>query len=161
MAKSSKFAGSGRSGNTLGNVPKSTTQQYMPTTKGGDLQRRTGTAWAPGKTSVGTSEGMSTHNDIGAFQRGVKSRGPYGGPSFRSLSNSYSDLQRADGASSKFQTPTRAGMGKTVGSSSQSGGNYNNPMTENRMSPNASRHPDETNRPLSRGKGTGSGKLGR
>lgn len=162
MAKSSKFASAGRGGDTLGAVPKQTTQQYMPDARGGKFSSTTRDT-----ARLGSDDGtmnISSHNDISAFQRGVKSRGPYGGPTFSSLNTLQQNYQRST-PSSNYRTPSGGGVasarGKTVDSSTGSGGNYNNVMTENKMSRNATRHPDETNRrQLRGGRGTGSGKLG-
>lgn len=118
MAKSSKFPGMRRSGDTMGNVPESTRKQYTPMDKGRTLSRRMGSAWAPGTKSVGTTSGSSTHNDISKFQSGIRNRGPFHGPSFESLNNSRDHMQM-NVPSSNNRTPsgggTRGSKGKVLG----------------------------------------------
>lgn len=80
MSKSSKFAGSRRAGNTVGNVPAASRKQFQPTGRGSGSPK---VAISQGSTA----EGCSSHNNISMFVRGARSRGPYGGPSFRSLGN--------------------------------------------------------------------------
>lgn len=56
---------------------------------------------------------VSSHNDINAFTRGIKSRGPYGGPTFASLNNTKMDYQKKDTSSiSKFDLPSGRGAAK-------------------------------------------------
>lgn len=153
MAKSSKFPNDGRAGDTVGNVPKATREQYMPMGRGKLVSRKTGPSWAPGTKGTGTASGTSTHNNIGAFQGGIKSRGQLKGPSFRSLSNSYQLLQGDPSKRSAFRTPSGGGtgasgalkMGPTVGGVTKFPGKPAAPG----------------NGTISRGKGTGSGTLGK
>lgn len=68
---------------------------------------------------MGTSA-ISTHNSINAFTRGIKSRGPYGGPTFASL-NHYEPYAKSSDTSriSKFTTPS--GGGRSSGTAGGSG----------------------------------------
>lgn len=60
-----------------------------------------------GPNNAVVPDGSSSHNNIDIFTRGIKSRGPYGGPSFASLNNSRQDMQSKDTSSiSKFRTPS-------------------------------------------------------
>lgn len=52
---------------------------------------KTGATWAPGKDM-----GHPQYSNISRHQATAKSRGPYKGPSFRSLSNSYKSMQKTD-----------------------------------------------------------------
>lgn len=114
MSKQNKFAGGfGKSGDTASGGSK---------VQGGNVYKAPDSVSAPkdsssvkdnvvkDKVSLGDPSGMqdiSTHNDINAFTRGIKSRGPYGGPSFESLNNSKDDMQKSDTSSiSKFKTPS-------------------------------------------------------
>jgi hypothetical protein len=75
--------------------------------------------------NMGTSK-ISSHNDINAFTRGIKSRGPYGGPQFSSFNTSKQNMQRSDTSSiSKFNNPS---MGST---SRGSAGGSGTGMTKN------------------------------
>lgn len=65
--------------------------------------------------NMGTDQ-ISSHNDINAFTRGIKSRGPYGGPSFSSF-NHYENLsKRSDTSSisSEQKTPSASGGGRST-----------------------------------------------
>lgn len=60
-----------------------------------------------GQNAAVVPDGASSHNSINAFTRGIKSRGPYGGPSFSSFNNSKADMQSKDTSSiSKFKNPS-------------------------------------------------------
>src|ERR1035437_7781612 len=60
-----------------------------------------------GQNNAVTMDGDASHNSINAFTRGIKSRGPYGGPSFSSFNNSKADMQKSDtGSISKFKNPS-------------------------------------------------------
>lgn len=82
------------------------------------------------KTGPGDNMGMksqSSHNDINAFTRGIKSRGPYGGPSFASINTYEKNMQRSNTSqTSMFNNPSSGSAGGTRGtaggSSAKSGG---------------------------------------
>ena len=60
-----------------------------------------------GQNSGIIPDGSSSHNSINTFTRGIKSRGPYGGPSFSSLNNTEKDYQSKDTKSiSNFKNPS-------------------------------------------------------
>lgn len=88
--------------------------------------------WNPGQTMG--AENKSSHNNINAFTRGIKSRGPYGGPTFNSLNN-YERAAKSSNTTviSKFPTPSGGGTGAVVNSKTVSPDNYNNPLKSNRM----------------------------
>jgi hypothetical protein len=75
------------------------------------------------KTGPGDNMGMndqSSHNNINTFTRGIKSRGPYGGPSFSSFNTSKQNMQRSDTTGiSKFNNPS--GSSTSRGSAGGSG----------------------------------------
>lgn len=104
MARAHKFAGGGRLGNTMGSVPAETRQPYMPSGRGKALRASTSHATTPGRPAT-TEQGCSSHNDINAFTRTAKSRGPYGGPSFASFNNVEKQYKAAT-PSSKFTLPS-------------------------------------------------------
>ena len=115
MSKQNKFAGSfGKVGGDKAsggskvegsNVYKSPEASPQPKSSSSVSDNIITQKWSPGD-SMGMKD-RSTHNDINAFTRGIKSRGPYGGPSFRSINNSYEDMQKTDTSSvSKFKNPT-------------------------------------------------------
>jgi hypothetical protein len=68
---------------------------------------------------------VSSHNSINTFTRGIKSRGPYGGPSFGSFNHFKNTAQSSNTSSiSKFTTPSggAGGMRGTAGGSSKLSG---------------------------------------
>ena len=83
------------------------------------------------RTGPGDNMGMkshSSHNDINAFTRGIKSRGPYGGPAFSSLNHFGKMARRSDTSaiSSEQKSPSTQGGGRpstrgTVGGSGKTG----------------------------------------
>lgn len=156
MSKREKFAGSmggTRSGDSAsgGNKVNGGTAPYAPPStsvpKGSDVSRRITMEQRPGD-NMGTGA-ISSHNNINTFLRGAKSRGPYGGPSFRSINNVYPDLQATNQSSrSRFPTPSGGGKGAVVGGAN------------NQVSTKAPSRTPSNGKPLSRGKGTGSGNAG-
>ena len=134
MSKQNKWAGSfgkvasGGSGTKGGNTysaPKAgPAPRSSSSVSNNVIKMKTG----PGD-NMGTSR-ISSHNDINAFTRGIKSRGPYGGPQFSSFNTSKQNMQRSDTTSiSKFTTPTggsssrgtAGGSGKGMTSNSKVG----------------------------------------
>jgi len=139
MSKQNKWAGSlgkvasGGEGTKGGNTYSAPKAGPAPTAKSSPSQNVITERFSPGD-NMGTGA-ISTHNSINAFTRGIKSRGPYGGPSFSSINNSKSDMQRSDTSGiSKFNTPSGGGGGqrantggsgaKTSGSKVGSGKNW-------------------------------------
>lgn len=128
MSKQNKWAGnmgkvaSGGSGTKGTNGAGATSSPPAPTAKSSPSQNVITTKFSPGD-SFGTQT-VSTHNSINAFTRGIKSRGPYGGPSFASL-NHYKPAAQSSNtqAISKFSTPSTSGSGQrgTVGGSGSAG----------------------------------------
>lgn len=116
MAKSSKFPGMGRAGNTLGKVSTESRTPYTPKGRGGDLNSRKGSSWAPGKKAVGTTQGMSSHNDISAFDSTIRSRGNYNGPRFSSLNTLQANYQKST-PNSNARTPSGGGVKGARGAS--------------------------------------------
>src|ERR1019366_8559503 len=104
MSKQNKFAGSfGKTGNDRAsggdsvqgsNVYKSPESSPAPKSSSSKSQNVVTERWSPGD-SMGTDT-ISTHNNINTFTKGIKSRGPYGGPSFQSINNSKADMQKSD-----------------------------------------------------------------
>lgn len=102
------------------------------------------------KTGPGDNLGMghvSSHNDINAFTRGIKSRGPYGGPSFASLDNAKATYQRDNtSATSVFKNPsggstsrgTAGGSGRGM-TSSRKVGSGSAKMTTRQSSPKSNK----------------------
>jgi hypothetical protein len=142
MSKASKFAGMGRAGNTLGKVSAKSRAPYTPSGRGASgPSAKVGSSAKLGSPAV-TQQGQSTHNSIGTFLRGAKSRGPYGGPSFASLNNMEKNYKRST-PSSACASPS--GGGKTMGgprTAKRGVSDYNNPMKESMQSP-SSRRPME------------------
>lgn len=110
MSKQNKWAGnlgkvaSGGSSTNGGNVYKPVPEPAHPTSKSSVKDNTTKMPQKPGD-DMGMTD-VSTHNDINAFTRGIKSRGPYGGPSFASLNNSKMDMQKTNTSDiSKFDLP--------------------------------------------------------
>jgi len=114
MSTQNKFAGSlGKSGDTAsggsrvqgGNVYKSPNSSPAPKSSSSKSDNVINCKTGPGD-NMGTST-ISSHNNINAFTRGIKSRGPYGGPSFSSFNTSKQNMQRSDTSSiSKFTNPS-------------------------------------------------------
>lgn len=139
MSKQNKWAGnmgkvaSGGSSTNGGNTYNAPKAGAAPKANSSPSQNIITQKWSPGD-SMGTQT-QSTHNSINAFTRGIKSRGPYGGPSFQSINNSKQDMQSSNTSSiSKFTTPSGGGGGqrgttggsgaKTSGSKVGSGKNW-------------------------------------
>ena len=133
MGTQNKFAGKlGKSGDTAsggsgvqgGNVYKAPAPSPQPKAKTGPSQNVVTMRTGPGD-NMGT-QSISSHNNINAFTRGIKSRGPYGGPQFSSFNTSKQNMQRSDTSSiSKFNTPSGGAggtRGTAGGSSAKSGG---------------------------------------
>lgn len=127
MGTANKFAGKfGKSGDTAsggsgvqgGNVYKAPPTSPQPMAKVGASQNVVTMKTGPGD-NMGTSK-ISSHNDINAFTRGIKSRGPYGGPQFSSFNTTKQNMQRSDTSSiSKFTNPS--GGSSSRGSAGGSG----------------------------------------
>jgi hypothetical protein len=124
MSKQNKFAGSfgkvasGGSATTGGNTYKAPAKVSAPRANSSVSNNVINMKTAPGD-NMGTSK-ISSHNDINAFTRGIKSRGPYGGPQFSSFNTSKQNMQRSDTSSiSKFSTPS--GGSSSRGSAGGSG----------------------------------------
>lgn len=103
MARAHKFVGGGRLGNTMGSVPAETRQPYMPSGRGKTLRASVSHTASLSSLAV-TEQGCSSHNDINAFTRTAKSRGPYGGPSFASFNN-FEHVSKGNNPS-KFDLPS-------------------------------------------------------
>jgi hypothetical protein len=104
MAKAHKFVGGSRMGDTRGNVPASSRSQFTgETARGKTLSTSTSRETAPGRPAA-TAQGCSTHNDISAFLKTAKSRGPYNGPSFASF-NHFEHVSKGNNPS-KFDLPS-------------------------------------------------------
>jgi len=133
MSQQNKFVSGGRIGMNIAPLPnpydakKAGGARKVSTSKGASS---TGKVARPGD-NMGMAN-RSTHNDINTFTRGIKSRGPYGGPTFSSL-NHYGKMARTGSTSSvsKFQTPSGDSMGNTVMTQKMYGGSYNDPMKSN------------------------------
>jgi len=133
MGQQNKFVSGGKIGQNIAPLPnpynaeKAGGAKKVSTSKGASS---TGKVARPGD-HMGTQK-ISTHNDINTFTRGIKSRGPYGGPSFASINN-YGKMARTGNTSSvsQFQTPSGNGMGSTVMTQKMYGGSYNDPMKSN------------------------------
>ena len=114
MSSQNKFAGSmGKVGDTAsggksvqgGNVYKApappTINKANSSTANNVIKMKTG----PGD-NMGANK-ISSHNDINAFTRGIKSRGPYGGPAFSSFNTSKLNMQKSNTTGiSSFTTPS-------------------------------------------------------
>lgn len=127
MSKTSKFPGGGRigdiasGGRTLkqGVYGSGYNDKANQSPKGSSGPKvSTSDVTHPGD-DMGTSK-LSSSNNVQTFMRTAKSRGPYNGPSFRSMSNSHKDMQRSDTSEiSRFQNPSSGGSlsrGKGTGS---------------------------------------------
>jgi len=162
MGQQSKFVSGGKIGQNIAPLPnpynaeKAGGTRKVSTSKGASS---TGKVARPGD-HMGTQK-ISTHNDINAFTRGIKSRGPYGGPSFASL-NHYGKMARTGNTSSvsQFQTPSGGGMGSTVMTQKMYGGSYNDPMKSNPAGSNKANRTATTIRGGSSKRGGGSSKVG-
>ena len=111
MSKQNKWAGnfgkvaSGGSAvkgsNTYQDAPRAGTAPTDPSSvKDNIITGKQGPGDPAGKQDI------SSHNDINVFTRGIKSRGPYGGPTFESINNTKEDYQASDtGEISKFDLP--------------------------------------------------------
>ena len=134
MGTQNKFSGGGKIGANIAPLPN----PYNAARAGGARQTSvnkgassTGKGFRPGDT-MGT-QAVSSHNDINAFTRGIKSRGPYGGPTFASLNN-YGKMGRISNTSAISVNPTpsgNGGYGATVTTQTMYGGSYNDPMKSN------------------------------
>lgn len=127
MSKQNKFAGSfGKIGDTasggrkvMGDVYKSAPKASGAPRSGSSVKdnivkMKTGPGDAMGTQSI------STHNSINAFTRGIKSRGPYGGPSFASINNTKQTYQRSNTSSISVH-PLPSGKGAAKGTKGGSG----------------------------------------
>lgn len=103
MARAHKFAGGGRLGDTMGEVPAETRRPYMPSAKGKTLRSEIMHKTAPGRPAA-TEQGCSSHNDTALFLKGARSRGPYNGPTFESL-NHFEHVSKGTNPS-KFNLPS-------------------------------------------------------
>lgn len=105
MSRASKFPGAGKSGDTRasGSGPY---KSPFGAQKASAKAATTGQAWAPGKDM-----GAPQYSSISRHQSTAKSRGPYKGPSFRSLSVSYKEMQKTNTSdiSRPDARPTSAG----------------------------------------------------
>jgi hypothetical protein len=126
MGTANKWSGSlGKSGDSASggkgvqgsNVYKAPPTSPQPMAKTGTSQNVVTMRTGPGD-NMGT-QAISSHNNINAFTRGIKSRGPYGGPQFSSFNTTKQNMQRSDTTSiSKFTTPSTgsSSRGSTGGS---------------------------------------------
>lgn len=119
---SSGFGKAGRSasgGQSVqgGNVYKAPPTSPQPMAKSSVRDNVITSRTGPGD-NMGT-QAISSHNNINTFTRGIKSRGPYGGPAFSSFNTSKQNMQRSDTTSiSKFNTPSRGSVSRgTAGGS--------------------------------------------
>ena|ERR1017187_10061162 len=114
MSKQNKWAGSfgkvasggsaTKGGNTYKAVEKAAAPKSSSSVKDNVIK---GKISLSGQNSGIIPDGSSSHNSINTFTRGIKSRGPYGGPSFQTLNNSKQDMQKSDTSSiSKFKNPS-------------------------------------------------------
>lgn len=114
MSAQNKFAGTfGKSGDVASggkgvqgnNVYKAPAPKSPSMAKTGPSQNVIKMKTGPGD-NMGTKS-VSTHNDINTFTRGIKSRGPYGGPSFSSFNTSKQNMQRSNTSqTSVFSLPS-------------------------------------------------------
>lgn len=96
---------SGGSGVQGGNVYKAPPTSAKPMAKSSKAQNVIKMKTGPGD-NFGTQH-ISTHNNINTFTRGIKSRGPYSGPSFSSFNSSKQNMQKSNTtAISSFTTPS-------------------------------------------------------
>lgn len=157
MSKREKFAGSmggTRSGDSAsgGNKVNGGTAPYAPPStsvpKGSDVSRRITMEQRPGD-NMGTGA-ISSHNNISTFLRGAKSRGPYGGPSFRSINNVEQDMMKSNtSAISDCPSPSASGRkGAIVGGA------------RGQVSTKAPSRTPSKGKGLNRGRGTGNGNAG-
>lgn len=114
MSRQNKWAGSlGKTGDSAsgGNKVNGSNVYYTPqtspanrsssSTRDNVINMKTG----PGD-NMGTAA-ISSHNSINAFTRGIKSRGPYGGPPFASINTYEKNMQKSNTQSiSTFQNPS-------------------------------------------------------
>jgi len=162
MSTQNKFASGGKIGMNIAPLPNS----YNAEKAGGARQSSVNKVTAQkGKDfKPGDNFGMaaiSTHNDINTFTRGIKSRGPYGGPTFASLNN-YGKMARNGSTSSisSFKTPSGAGTGASLTVQKMYGGSYNDPMKSNPAGSNKANRTTPTVRGGSSKRGGGSSKIG-
>lgn len=136
MSKQNKFAGnfgkvaSGGSATTGSNVYKPVEKVAAPrsgSSKSDNIIKMP--VSLSGQNAAVVPDGSSSHNSINAFTRGIKSRGPYGGPTFASLNNSKQNMQKSNTSSiSHFSTPSGGAQGsggrKSGGGSNKNGSGY-------------------------------------
>lgn len=162
MSTQNKFVGGGKVGINIAPLPNT----YAAKKAGGARQSSVNKVTATkGKDfKPGDNMGMaaqSTHNDINTFTRGIKSRGPYGGPTFASLNN-YGKMARNGSTSdiSSFKTPSGAGTGASLTVQKMYGGSYNDPMKSNPAGSNKATRSMPTVRGGSSKRSGGSRKVG-
>jgi hypothetical protein len=161
MSKQNKWAGNmgkvaaGGSSTSGGNGSGSVAKVAAPRATVGAAKNKVVCKTGPGENNGNTSS--SSHNSINTFTRGIKSRGPYTGPSFASMNNSKKFMQETNsslrslptnpsGPNSKFNmgqdnasvsAPRQKGSGPQGGPSFRSMSNShrimqgNNPSTFN------------------------------
>jgi len=135
MSKQNKWAGnmgkvaSGGQKNTGGNtyqpVPKPSAPRASSSTSNNVIKMPTG----PGD-NMGT-QSISSHNNINAFTRGIKSRGPYGGPTFASLNHYEQKAKSSNTQSISNEQKSPSSQGSRGGSSRGTTGGSGTGMTKN------------------------------
>lgn len=119
MSKQNKWAGSfGKTGDSASGGRSTQGNVYSKAPRAGAAQRDSSSKsdnvinckTGPGD-NMGT-QSISSHNNINAFTRGIKSRGPYGGPTFASINSSKQNMQMSNTSGiSKFPTPSSGAGG--------------------------------------------------
>ena len=125
MSKQNKWAGnfgkqaSGGSATKGGNGSGGVSRVAAPVSKSSKSQNVINMKTGPGENNG--NRNSSTHNDINAFTRGIKSRGPYTGPSFSSMNNSKAFMQETDSQlRSAANNPSASGNRLSVGADNAS-----------------------------------------
>lgn len=128
MSKQNKWAGnfgkvaSGGSSTQGGNGSKGVSKVAAPVAKSSKSQNVIDCETGPGENNGNTNS--SSHNSINTFTRGIKSRGPYTGPSFSSMNNSETYMKQTDTSLKSGAKHPSSGVGLfTVGNSGSTGGN--------------------------------------
>lgn len=114
MGKANKWVGGGRTGDSASGGSRVNGNNSGIYNENADTGPR-----GPGAPNVKISDrfspgdemgtrAISSHNDIGAFLKGARSRGPYNGPSFRSFNNTEQNYMKST-PSSTFPTPSGGG----------------------------------------------------
>jgi len=162
MGQQNKFVSGGKIGQNIAPLPNPYNAEKAGGARKSSMSKGAATLGKvanPGE-NMGTQT-LSTHNDINAFTRGIKSRGPYNGPAFSSFNN-YGKMGRTGNTSaiSSFTLPSGNKMGSTLTTQKMYGGSYNDPMKSNPAGSNKANNTKATVRGGSSKKGGMSGKVG-